>query len=60
MPADLTDDDRATLAALLRDTIAADRFPLSPARSALEGDTRSVGGLERLREYANIGKRASV
>ena len=30
MPADLTDTDRATLAALLRDTIAADRFPLSP------------------------------
>ncbi len=28
--ADLTDDDKADLAALLRDTIAADRFPLSP------------------------------
>jgi hypothetical protein len=30
MAADLTDDDRATLASLLRDTIAADRFPHSP------------------------------
>jgi hypothetical protein len=30
MPADLTDVDRAALAILLRDTIAADRFPLSP------------------------------
>ena len=30
MPADLTDADKATLAALLRDTIAADRFPPSP------------------------------
>jgi hypothetical protein len=27
---DLTDADLDTLAALLRDTIAADRFPLSP------------------------------
>jgi hypothetical protein len=27
---DLTDADRATIAAPLRDTIAADRFPLSP------------------------------
>ena len=30
MPADLTDADLATIAALLRDMIAADRFPLSP------------------------------
>jgi hypothetical protein len=30
MTADLTDDDKAILAKLLRDTIAADRFPLSP------------------------------
>jgi hypothetical protein len=30
MPADLTDADLATIAALLRETIAADRFPLSP------------------------------
>jgi hypothetical protein len=30
MPADLTDADKATIAALLRATIAADRFPLSP------------------------------
>jgi hypothetical protein len=30
MTPDLTDDDKATLAALLRETIAADRFPLSP------------------------------
>jgi hypothetical protein len=29
MPADLTEADRAILAALLRETIAADRFPLS-------------------------------
>ena len=28
--ADLTDADKADLTALLRDTIAADRFPLSP------------------------------
>jgi hypothetical protein len=27
---DLTETDKATIAALLRDTIAADRFPLSP------------------------------
>jgi len=30
MASDLTEDDKATIAALLRDTIAADRFPLSP------------------------------
>jgi hypothetical protein len=30
MPRDLTDDDKAILAELLRETIAADRFPLSP------------------------------
>jgi hypothetical protein len=30
MPPDLTDDDKAVLVELLRDTIAADRFPLSP------------------------------
>ena len=30
MSADLTAADKADLAALLRDTIAADRFPLSP------------------------------
>jgi hypothetical protein len=29
-PVDLTDDDRAALADLLRETIARDRFPLSP------------------------------
>jgi hypothetical protein len=30
MTPDLTDDDKAILAALLREVIAADRFPLSP------------------------------
>ena len=30
MPRDLTDDDRAALVELLKETIAADRFPLSP------------------------------
>ena len=30
MPADLTDADKADIATLLRATIAADRFPLSP------------------------------
>jgi hypothetical protein len=30
MPADLTDADLAAIAQLLRETIAADRFPLSP------------------------------
>lgn len=30
MPVDLTDADKATIATLLRDTIAADKFPLSP------------------------------
>ena len=30
MPADLTEADLATIAALLRETIAADRYPLSP------------------------------
>ena len=30
MPPTLSPEDYATLAALLRDTIAADRFPLSP------------------------------
>jgi hypothetical protein len=30
MPSDLTPDDRAILAELLRETIERDRFPLSP------------------------------
>ena len=30
MPDDLTDDDKAILAELLRETIERDRFPLSP------------------------------
>jgi hypothetical protein len=30
MPADLTNEDKATIATLLRESIAADRFPLSP------------------------------
>ena len=30
MTPELSDDDKAILAELLRDTIAADRFPLSP------------------------------
>ena len=30
MPLDLSDNEKATLAELLRTTIAADRFPLSP------------------------------
>jgi hypothetical protein len=30
MPHDLSPEDRAAIAALLRDTIAADRFPMSP------------------------------
>ena len=30
MQPDLSPEDRAAIAALLRDTIAADRFPLSP------------------------------
>jgi hypothetical protein len=29
---DLTDDDKAIVVTLLRDTIAADRYPLSPPR----------------------------
>jgi hypothetical protein len=30
MPRDLTEDDKAALVELLKETIAADRFPLSP------------------------------
>ena len=30
MPADLTDDNLATIAALLRETIERDRYPLAP------------------------------
>jgi hypothetical protein len=36
MQPNLTPDDYATLAALLRDTIAADRFPLSPRVRSLK------------------------
>ena len=39
MPADLTDDDKDTLAELLRETIERDRFPLSP-RMQPERDPR--------------------
>jgi len=35
MAADLCDNDKAILAELLRDTIAADRFPLSPRIKSL-------------------------
>ena len=36
MPNDLTTDDKATVAALLRDTIERDRFPLSPRIKGLK------------------------
>ena len=36
MTPDLADDDKAILAALLRETIAADRFPLSPRVRSLK------------------------
>jgi hypothetical protein len=35
-PSDLTDADRTILIELLRDTIAADRFPLSPRIKSLK------------------------
>jgi hypothetical protein len=35
MTSDLTEDDKAILVELLRDTIAADRFPLSPRTKSL-------------------------
>jgi hypothetical protein len=35
MQPDLSPEDRAAIAALLRDTIAADRFPLSPRVSRM-------------------------
>ena len=35
-PPDLTDDERAALAALLRETIERDRFPLSPRIRSLK------------------------
>ncbi len=37
MTPDLTDDDKATLADLLRETIERDRFPLSPRGQAILG-----------------------
>jgi len=36
MPTNLTDDDKAILAKLLPETIAADRFPLSPRVRAMQ------------------------
>jgi hypothetical protein len=36
MTPDLTDDDKATLADLLRETIERDRFPLSPRVRSLK------------------------
>jgi len=36
MAAELNDDDKAILATLLRETINADRFPLSPRVRALQ------------------------
>ena len=36
MPADLTDADLAAIAKLLRETITADRFPLSPRIRSLK------------------------
>lgn len=36
MSADLTHDDKAVLVALLRETIAADRFPMSPRIRSLK------------------------
>jgi len=44
MPTDLTPDDLAILAALLRDTIAADRFPLSPRVRRWKADRPPIGG----------------
>ena len=41
-PRDLTDDDNAILVKLLRETIDADRFPMSPRGEAAEGDPREV------------------
>jgi hypothetical protein len=39
---DLTDDDKATLTELLRETIERDRFPLSPRVRRFEGDPREA------------------
>lgn len=36
MPADLSDDDKAILAELLRETIERDRYPLSPRIRSLK------------------------
>jgi hypothetical protein len=40
MKLDLTDDEEAALTRLLKDTIDADRFPLSPRIPDVEGDAR--------------------
>jgi hypothetical protein len=36
MPPDLTDDDKAALVELLREMVAADRFPMSPRIRSLK------------------------
>jgi hypothetical protein len=39
MPPALTDDDRAILAEVLRETIERDRYPMSPRIRSLKGNT---------------------
>ena len=43
MPADLDDTDKAVLAELLREVIAADRYPLSPRITKLRAIGPSPG-----------------
>jgi hypothetical protein len=40
---DLTEDDKAIITKLLRETIAADRFPLSPRATPSRSAHRSSG-----------------
>jgi hypothetical protein len=43
---DLTPDDKAALAALLRDAITTRRFPLSPSSAAGARSSNLIGGLK--------------
>jgi hypothetical protein len=47
MPDDLTDNDTAILAELLRETIERDRFPLSPRVKRPRGIVAKLGSARR-------------
>jgi len=56
MTADLTDDDKAILAKLLRDTIERDRFPLSPRMRSFKA---ILAKLDPPAPRANTGAKAA-